>query len=190
MANDITNRAFKMFEALKQDLDDYELKYRIEDGTVGGKRVIAKNKYTRKMRLIEIYNNFDITWDVNSMKQIKNEIKYSCLFKQSQLVRTLHFVRRSDNFSFLGYNNYNNTLESAFQLKLNALKFGNILRQTSSCLVFLHKQSLVHRNIKPKHFYLTNAGHIKIGNFFNMVECYHDQTINGHVKTDIWVSFQ
>lgn len=35
---------------------------------------------------------------------------------------------------------------------------------------------------------MTTASQIKIRNFHHMVECFHDQTINGHVKSDIWTA--
>lgn len=83
---DLTNRAFNMFKMFQENLDDFDLNHCKQDGAIGSKCVISKNKYTRKVRLIEFLHNFDITLDINTLKMIKWKIKYSSLFKENFLV--------------------------------------------------------------------------------------------------------
>ena len=149
-------------------IDDFEILQVLGEGSYG---FVAKVRSKLNYKIYALKkNNYDGMEEIDKIQAL-NELKMLKYFNHPNVCNCLTSFEQ-ENCQFIVMHLFNN--KDLFQylsancnlgLRINEETLWNIFYQCLEGLVYLHKEGVIHRDIKPGNIFMDDKGNIKIGDF-------------------------
>ena len=165
----ILEKSLNQKEFVGNKTEDFEILQNIGESSFG---FISKvqSKINRKIYTIKLID-FSIIKDKKERQLSKDEIEIINKLDSPHIIKYYgHFIEGQRSYIIMEYFN-NGDLKRYIDAYKNIKKpipeeeLWKMLYQCISGLAYIHKNHIVHRNIKPSNIYMTDKKIIKIGNF-------------------------
>ena len=146
--------------------------YTMKTIVMKGKKDFGPKARENLENLIKIYLNLDYFNILKAYKYFKSDKEYNII------------VEHTNNRSLKDYIKLYSSLEE----DISEPTLINMFLQCSKALRFLHSKNIIHKNINPKHFLMTNEKIIKLELCpdFDKIKCYQPPEEQYSAKSDIY----